>query len=255
VDDHQWIRVDRESTVISITLANPKRRHVLALTTMREITDALEQAGASDALAVVLAAEGPVFSAGHDFADMHGADEEAVTELFEVCTKMMMLVPQLPQIVVARVHALATAGGCQLVASCDLAVAGESAAFQTPGGKGGLFCHTPMVAVARAVGRKRGLEMAVTGDPISAQTAFDWGLVNRVVPDDELDEAVADLVRRATKGSAVSKAKGKAAYYQQLDMAQAQAYEFATDVMAAAAISPESQEGIASFIEKRRPNW
>lgn len=255
MDEYRWISVRRDGTVVSITLANPKRRNVLALETMREVTAALEQAGASDALAVVLAGEGPVFSAGHDFADMHGADEQAATELFEVCTDMMTLVQRLPQVVVAKVHALATAAGCQLVASCDLAVAGESAAFQTPGGKGGLFCHTPMVAVARAVGTKRGLEMALTGDPISAETACDWGLVNRVVPDDELDEAVADLVRRATRGSAVSKAKGKAAYYQQIDMAQPQAYEFATGVMATGAISPEGQEGIASFVEKRRPIW
>ncbi len=255
MDEYQWIRVRREGTVVTITLANPKRRNVLALETMCEITAALERAGDSNALAVVLAADGPVFSAGHDFADMYDADEKAATELFEVCTNMMVLIQQLPQIVVARVHALATAAGCQLVASCDLAVAGESAAFQTPGGKGGLFCHTPMVAVARAVGTKRGLEMALTGDPISARTACDWGLVNRVVPDDELDEAVDDLVRRATRGSAASKAKGKAAYYQQIDMAQPQAYEFATGAMAAGAVSPEAQEGISSFIEKRPPSW
>lgn len=253
--DYESIRVGREGAVVSITLVNEKRRNVLALGTMREITAALEEVRESDALAVVLGAEGSVFSAGHDFADMYGADEAAATELFEVCTIMMTLIQQLPQVVVAKVHALATAGGCQLVAACDLAVAGESASFQTPGGKGGLFCHTPMVAVARAVGRKRALEMGLTGDPISARTACEWGLVNRVVPDDELDDAVAELVRRATRGSAVATAKGKAAYYQQVDMAQAEAYEFATGVMAAGAISPEGQESIASFVEKRRPNW
>ncbi|MFV1990661.1 MAG: enoyl-CoA hydratase-related protein, partial [Acidimicrobiales bacterium] len=181
------ISVERDGSVITITLANPQRRNVLALPTMLEVTSALEEAGESDALAVVIAAEGPVFSAGHDFTDMLGVDESAATELFAVCTNMMTLIQRIPQVVVAKVHALATAAGCQLVASCDLAVAAESASFQAPGGKGGLFCHTPMVAVARAVGRKKGLEMALTGDPISAQTACDWGLVNRVVPDAELD--------------------------------------------------------------------
>jgi enoyl-CoA hydratase/carnithine racemase len=249
------ITSEREGSVITITLANPKRRNVLALPTMLEVTAALEEAGKSDALAVVIAADGPVFSAGHDFTDMLGVDEPAAAELFNVCTNMMTLVQQLPQIVVAKVHALATAAGCQLVASCDLAVAAESASFQTPGGKGGLFCHTPMVAVARAVGRKKGLEMALTGDPISAQTACDWGLVNRVVPDDELDEATAELVRRATRGSARSKAVGKAAYYKQVDMAQADAYEYASAVMAEGAVAPEGQEGIRSFVEKRRPKW
>jgi enoyl-CoA hydratase/carnithine racemase len=249
------ISSEREGSVITITLANPKRRNVLALPTMLEITAALEEAGKSAALAVVIAADGPVFSAGHDFTDMLGVDESAAAELFDVCTNMMTLVQQLPQIVVAKVHALATAAGCQLVASCDLAVAAESASFQTPGGKGGLFCHTPMVAVARAVGRKKGLEMALTGDPISAQTACDWGLVNRVVPDDELDEATAELVRRATRGSARSKAVGKAAYYKQVDMAQADAYEYASAVMSKGAVAPEGQEGIRSFVEKRRPKW
>lgn len=253
--DYQRISVEHEGSVITITLANPQRRNVLAMPTMLEITAALEAASESDALAVVIAAEGAVFSAGHDFTDMLGTDEQSAAELFGVCTNMMTLIQRIPQVVVAKVHALATAAGCQLVASCDLAVAGESASFQTPGGKGGLFCHTPMVAVARAVGRKKGLEMALTGDPISAQTACDWGLINRVVADDELDAATADLVRRATRGSAKSKAIGKDAYYRQVDMDQAQAYEYASAVMSAGAASPEGQEGISSFVEKRRPNW
>ena len=145
--------------------------------------------------------------------------------LFEVCTEMMDTVQPIPQPVVARVHALATAAGCQLVATCDLAVAAESAAFAIPGGKGGLFCHTPLVAVARNIGRKRALEMAFTGDPIDAATAADWGLINRVVPDDQLDEAVADLIGRATRGSALSKALGKRGFYAQVDLDQPKAYE------------------------------
>jgi len=249
------IRVERIDDTITITLAQPEKRNVLARETMQEITAALDAAGASDALAVVIAAEGPVFSAGHNFADMLGADEAQTRELFDVCTNMMTLVQRLPQVVVAKVHALATAAGCQLVASCDLAVAAESAQFQTPGGKGGLFCHTPMVGVARAVGRKKGLEMALTGDPIDAHTACAWGLVNRVVPDHDLDEATNDLVQRATRGSATSKALGKAAYYAQIEMDQAAAYEFATGVMSAGAASVDGQEGIGAFVEKRKPQW
>ncbi len=253
--DFERIRVEREGAVITMTLANPQRRNTLALPAMKEITAALEEAAASDALAVVIAADGPVFSAGHDFGDMLGVSEAEARELFDVCTNMMTLVQQLPQVVVAKVHALATAAGCQLVATCDLAVAAESAAFAAPGGKGGLFCHTPMVAIARAVGRKKGLEMAITGDPIDARTACDWGLVNQVVPDDQLDDATAELVRRATRGSAAAKAAGKQAYYAQIDMAQADAYQYASGVMSAGVVAPDGQEGIASFVEKRKPYW
>ncbi len=253
--EYERIRVERDGSVITLTLANPQRRNTLAHPALLEITAALEEAATSDALAVVIAAEGPVFSSGHDFVDLLGADEETAREIFDDCSHMMNLVQQIPQVVVAKVHALATAAGCQLVATCDLAVAAESASFQAPGGKGGLFCHTPMVAIARAVGTKKGLEMALTGDPISAQTACDWGLVNRVVADDDLDAATADLVARATRGSAGSKAIGKSAYYAQVDMNQPDAYDYATDVMARGVVAPDGQEGIASFVEKRRPVW
>ena len=151
---------------------------------------------------MILAARGPVFSAGHNFGDMLDAALPEAQRLFQVCTDMMNTVQQIPQVVIAKVHALATAAGCQLVATCDLAVAAESAGFALPGGKGGLFCHTPLVAVGRQIGRKRALEMAMTGDVISAATAAEWGLINRVVPDDELDAAVDDLMARATRGSA-----------------------------------------------------
>jgi enoyl-CoA hydratase/carnithine racemase len=167
----------------------------------------------------------------------------------------MTTVQEIPQVVCAKVHALATAAGCQLVASCDLAVAADSAAFATPGGKGGLFCHTPLVAVARNIGRKRALEMAFTGDPISASQAAEWGLINRAVPDNELDAAVDDLMRRATRGSRASEAMGKRAFYVQIELDQARAYEYATHVMAAGATTAAGQEGIASFLEKRRPNF
>ena len=216
---------------------------------------ALREIGETDALGVIISAEGPVFSAGHNFGDMLGSSEAEVRALFDVCTEMMTLIQALPQVVIARVHALATAAGCQLVSMCDLAVAGESAAFAAPGGKGGLFCHTPLVAVARQIGRKRALEMAMTGDVVDAATAVDWGLINRVVPDDELDDAITDLMARATRGSAASKAMGKRAFYAQVDLDQPKAYAYAMEVMAAGVVTPDGQEGINSFLEKRRPDF
>ena len=157
---------------------------------------------------------------------------------------MMNTVQRMPQVVIAKVHALATAAGCQLVATCDLAVAAESAGFALPGGRGGLFCHTPLVAVGRQIGRKRALEMALTGDVITAATAAEWGLINRVVPDDELDAAVDDLMARATRGSAASKAAGKRIFYAQIDLDQREAYAYASQVMAAGVTTPDGQEGI-----------
>src|SRR5207248_7271920 len=148
-------------------------------------------------------------------------DLAGVRELLALCTEVMRTIQAVPQVVVARVHALATAAGCQLVATCDLAVAGESAGFALPGGKGGWFCHTPAVPVARSIGRKRLMELALTGDVIDADTALDWGLVNRVVPDEDLDTAVADLLARATRGSRASKALGKQTLYAQLDRPEA----------------------------------
>jgi enoyl-CoA hydratase/carnithine racemase len=178
-----------------------------------------------------------------------------VRSLLLLCTELMETLQSVPQVVVARVHALATAAGCQLVASCDLAVAAESAGFAAPGGKGGWFCHTPMVAIARNVGRKRAMELALTGDVIDARTALDWGLVNRVVPDAELDAAVDDLLGRATRGSRASKAWGKQTMYAQLDRPERDAYGVAVEVMAAASQLDGAREGMSAFLEKRRPAW
>jgi enoyl-CoA hydratase/carnithine racemase len=252
---YQHLLVSRDGDYTTNTLNRPESRNALALDVMAELTTALRVAGASDALGVVLAANGPVFSAGHNFGDMAGADLVAAQNLFEVCTEMMDTVQSIPQPVVARVHALATAAGCQLVATCDLAVAAESAAFAIPGGKGGLFCHTPLVAVARNIGRKRALEMALTGDPIDSRTAADWGLVNHVVPDEQLDAAVDDLIRRATRGSALSKAEGKRTFYAQIGLPQPDAYRYAVDVMASAAMTDDAQEGFDAFLHKRHPTF
>ncbi|MBI5090269.1 MAG: enoyl-CoA hydratase/isomerase family protein [Actinobacteria bacterium] len=252
---YQFLLVSTEGPVTTITLDRPEKRNALAIDVMLEVTDALRAVGQSDALCVVLAANGPVFSAGHNFGDMAGATLAQARRLFEICTEMMDAIQSIPQPVIAKVHALATAAGCQLVASCDLALAAESASFAIPGGKGGLFCHTPLVAVARNIGRKRALEMAFTGDAIDARTAADWGLINRAVPDDQLDEAVADLARRATRGSVLSKALGKRGFYAQVDLAQDKAYAFAVELMASAAMTADAQEAFAAFLEKRHANF
>jgi enoyl-CoA hydratase/carnithine racemase len=248
---YECVLVDRSDDVVTIMMNQPDRRNALSLTHLRELVDAFRRAGDSDARGVILAGNGPVFSAGHDFADMAGADLAAMRALLTTCAEVMTTMQAIPQPVVARVHGLATAAGCQLVATADLAVAAETAGFAVPGGKGGWFCTTPMVAVGRNVGRKRALELALTGDTIDAVTAADWGLVNRVVPGEQLVEATDDLIRRATRGSALSKGIGKQAFYAQIDLDQPKAYAYASEVMAAASQIPDAREGVAAFLEKR----
>lgn len=253
--DYQHIVVKREGDTVTITMNRAARRNSLSGDHLAELLDAFSEVGETDATGIVLAAEGPVFSAGHDFGDVAERDFDGVRELLELCTELMRTIHSVPQVVIARVHGLATAAGCQLVASCDLAVAAESAGFALPGGKGGWFCHTPAVPVARSVGRKRLMELALTGDPIDAHTAEQWGLVNRVVPDDDLDDAIADLLGRATRGSRASKALGKRTLYAQLDRPEEEAYDVALDVMARASQSAAAREGMAAFLNKRKPEW
>jgi enoyl-CoA hydratase/carnithine racemase len=248
---YQHLLVTSDGPITTVTLNRADKRNALALNVMQELTVALRAVAKTEARGVILATNGPVFSAGHNFADMAGATLERARELFTVCTEMMDTLQSIPQPVVARVHALATAGGCQLVASCDLAVAADTASFAIPGGKAGLFCHTPLVAIARNVGRKRALEMALTGDAIDAATAADWGLINKAVPIDQLEAVTLDLIQRATRGSALSKHLGKQGFYRQIELAQQQAYAFAVERMATAALLPDGQEGIAAFLEKR----
>jgi enoyl-CoA hydratase/carnithine racemase len=251
----EHILVERSGDFVTITMNRPSRRNALSLAHMRELIAAFGAAGDGDARGIVLAGHGPVFSAGHDFADMAGADLAAARTLLATCTELMTLIQQVPQPVVARVHGLATAAGCQLVATADLAVASEEAGFATPGGKGGWFCHTPLVAVARNVGRKRAMELAMSGDVIDAATALDWGLVNSVVPAAQLDSAVQDLLERVTRGSAQSKGIGKQAFYAQIDLDQAKAYAYAIEVMAATSQLPDAQEGMRAFLDKRKPQF
>jgi len=251
----EHVLVERSGDFATITMNRPQRRNALSMAHMRELITAFREIGDSDAVGVVLAGNGPVFSSGHDLAEVAGTDLPAIRKLLGTCTELMTLMQQIPQPVVARVHGLATAAGCQLVASADLAVASEEAGFATPGGKGGWFCHTPMVAVARNVGRKRAMELAMSGDVIGAQTALDWGLVNQVVPADQLDSAVYDLLKRVTRGSAQSKGIGKQALYAQIDLDQAKAYAYAIEVMAATSQLPDAREFMRAFLDKREPHW
>jgi len=252
---YQCVLVDRDGDFITITMNLPGRRNALSLAHMQELTDAFRTAGETDALGVILAGNGSVFSSGHDFADMAGSDLAEMRRLLVTCTELMTVMQTIPQPVVARVHGLATAAGCQLVASADLAVAAETAQFAVPGGKGGWYCTTPMVAVGRAVGRKRAVEMAMTGDPIDAPTAAEWGLVNKVVPAEELVDATLNLLQRATRGSPLSKGIGKQAFYAQIDLDQPKAYAYAIEVMASASQTADAKEGVAAFLEKRPPKF
>ncbi|HEY7591771.1 MAG TPA: enoyl-CoA hydratase-related protein [Actinophytocola sp.] len=251
--EHLLVKTDGDT--VRITMNRPARRNSLTYEHLAELVDAFRAAGSSSATGVVLAGEGPVFSAGHDFRDVASRDLMGVRDLLGLCTSLMQTIQSIPQVVIARVHGLATAAGCQLVASCDLAVAASSAGFALPGGKGGWFCHTPAVPVARSIGRKRLMEMVLTGDVVDAATALEWGLVNQVVPDEDLDAAVDALLARATRGSRASKAMGKQTVYAQLDRPEADAYAIALEVMASASQLPGAREGMAAFLEKRKPAW
>lgn len=253
--EYEHLLVKHDGDTVTITMNRPERRNSLSGEHLAELLTAFREAGETEASGIVLAGAGPVFSAGHDFGDVAARDLDGVRELLDLCTQVMRTIQSVPQVVIARVHALATAAGCQLVASCDLAVAAESAGFALPGGKGGWFCHTPAVPVARNIGRKRLMELALTGDAVDAATAERWGLVNRVVPDDELDAAVADLLARATRGSRASKALGKRTLYAQLDRPEDDAYAVAVEVMAQASQLAGAKEGMAAFLEKRKAAW
>jgi enoyl-CoA hydratase/carnithine racemase len=251
---YEQLAIGYDGAIATITLDNPGKRNALSESMMQEITAAFHEVGASDALVVVLAANGPAFSAGHNLADLVGITLPQARKLFGVCVDMIEAIQGIPQPVIAKVHAVAAAGGCQLVASCDLVVAADSASFSIPGIKRGLFCHTPLVAVSRNVGAKRALEMAFTGDPVPAVTAAEWGLINYAVPLAELDAAVEALAHRISDdGSPYARAMGKKLFYDQIGVTQDSAYDLAAEVVALNAVLPDAQEGFASFVEKRKP--
>jgi enoyl-CoA hydratase/carnithine racemase len=245
-----------EAELAVITLNRPNRRNALSLELMLELIDCLDQIGKDRGLrAVILAAAGKVFSSGHDLSEMVGRDLNEYRHLFDVCAQLMEKIQSIPQPVIAQVQGIATAAGCQLVATCDLAVASDQAAFATPGVKIGLFCTTPMVAVSRAVGRKRALQMLLTGEMVDPVTAADWGLINLVVPGEELVEATKKLAMQIAKASSLTVALGKEAFYAQIDLDQPKAYAYAKEVMSMNSLAVDAQEGISAFLGKREPCW
>jgi enoyl-CoA hydratase/carnithine racemase len=254
--EFEYLLVGFEPPAARITLNRPEKRNALSLALMKEVIEALRGLGErEDVRAIVIEGAGPAFSAGHDLGEMVDREPEFYEDLFDVCVEMMQSIHRVPQPVIAKVHGIATAAGCQLVAGCDLAVAAEGTKFATPGVKIGLFCSTPMVPVVRAIGRKRALELLLTGDAIDAETARDWGLVNRVVPADALDEEVARLVGRIAKSSPLIIGIGKDAFWAQADLDERGAYDLTRAVMSENAQNADAQEGICAFLEKRAPNW
>lgn len=239
-----------------LTLNNPRKQNALSNSLLRALHGLLERIRDDPAVRVaVLRSEGPVFSSGHDLSEMVDGDREAYAGIFEDCTLVMESIRLLPKPVIAQVQGLATAAGCQLVATCDLAVASETAGFATPGVHIGLFCTTPGVAVSRAVMPKKAMEMLLTGDTISAQEALEFGLVNRVVPPNELDATVMDLARKISAASSQTLAIGKPAFYRQLEMDRPAAYKFAQGVMVDNLMAEDAKEGITAFLDKREPRW
>lgn len=252
--DFDGIRLEVDGRVTRITLVRPEKRNALSLDMLQNLIKALE-AVPSESRVVVLSAEGPVFSAGHDMSEMIDRPDAYYSDLFSTCVRMMEAIHQLSQPVIARVQGVATAAGCQLVASCDLAVAADTAWFATPGVSIGLFCTTPMVPVSRAVGHKRAMEMLLTGTQVSATRAVEWGLINMAVPGDELDDAVNELAEKILRFSPNTIEIGKHAYYAQAELPEHAAYEITTPIMASNAANEDAQEGMGAFLGKREPVW
>lgn len=255
-DQPLLLRHDQDG-ICTLTLNRPQARNALSVGLMTALQDALDAVREDAAVrVVVLAANGPAFCAGHDLKEMRASpSREAYESLFRQCARVMTSIVRLPQPVIAKVHAMATAAGCQLVASCDLAFAAAEARFATPGVNIGLFCSTPMVALSRAVGRKQAMEMLLTGRPIAADEAEAAGLINRAVPADALHDTVMELAALIASKSAYTVKVGKEAFYRQLEMGLDDAYAYASEVMTRNMLAHDAAEGIDAFLEKRPPVW
>jgi enoyl-CoA hydratase/carnithine racemase len=252
----QNLTIEFQSSTAVVTLNRPSKRNALSFDLMRELIGLLGVLENDNAVrCVILAAAGKAFCAGHDLSEMVGRPVSEYRHLFELCTQLMEKLQSIPQPVIAEVQGVATAAGCQLVASCDLVVAADEATFATPGVKIGLFCSTPMVPLSRAIGRKRALQMLLTGDPIDAQTAAEWGLVNFIVSAEELRDATLTLATRITEASPLTLGIGKQAFYSQIDLEQPLAYKLTKEVMTTNAMTADAQEGISAFLEKRAAVW
>jgi enoyl-CoA hydratase/carnithine racemase len=253
---YEHVLFEADGPIARVTMNRPDKRNALSLAHMQELTDCLKAVGESKgAHVVILAGKGPAFSAGHDLSEMIGGDPDTYRHIFEVCCELMQTVQSIPQPVIARVHGAATAAGCQLAATCDLVVASEEARFATPGVKIGLFCSTPMVALSRAVGQKRSMEMLLTGDFISAEEALAAGLVNRVVLAEALEEETRKLAEKICESSPLVVGVGKQAFYRQIEMPVEQAYAYTKEIMSFNASFADAQEGMCAFLEKRKPEW
>lgn len=253
---HQDLLLEQQGTMAIITLNRPNRRNALSLNLMRELIGCLDEIESNgSAQTVILAAAGKVYCSGHDLSEMVGRSVAEYRQVFDVCSDLMMKIQSIQQPVIAEVQGVATAAGCQLVASCDLAIASEEASFATPGVRIGLFCTTPMVALSRCVGRKRALHMLLTGEAIDAATAADWGLINCAVAAAELKTSTRRLAARIAEASPLTVSIGKQAYYTQIDLDQPKAYAYAKEVMSMNAMASDAQEGISAFLEKRSACW
>lgn len=253
---YDYVLVAAAGGVGVVTLNRPDKRNALSLDVMRELTAAFEAIGADRSLKVViLRGVGPVFSAGHDLREMLARSVEEYRTTFDACVRLMETIQSIPQPVIAEVAGIATAAGCQLVATCDLAVASSAAKFATPGVKIGLFCTTPMVALTRAIGRKRAMEMLLTGEFVDAVTAAEWGLINRVVAPADLEAATRALAEQIAASAGFVVGLGKAAFYAQIDLDQPKAYAYAKEIMSMNALAEDAQEGMDAFVTKRAPAW
>jgi enoyl-CoA hydratase/carnithine racemase len=257
-DDQQPVLL-RETAdgIATLTLNRPKQRNALSMALMTELNAALADIAGDDAVkVVVIRANGPAFCAGHDLKEMRSDHrEEAHQRTLQECVCLMTAIVELPKPVIARVHGIATAAGCQLVATCDLAIAADDTRFATPGVNIGLFCSTPMVALSRNVNRKQAMQMLLTGEMIDSATAERFGLINRAVPADQLDEAVQTLAATICEKSPVAVEIGKVAFYEQLELGLREAYEYTSAVMVRNMMTDDAAEGIDAFIEKRHPVW
>jgi enoyl-CoA hydratase/carnithine racemase len=253
---YEHILFEQDGPMARITMNRPEKRNALSLAHMQELINCLRAIGeGKEAQVVILCGNGPAFCAGHDLSEMVGRDPEFYRHLFDVCCELMETIQKIPQPVIAEVHGVATAAGCQLAATCDLLVASEDARFATPGVKIGLFCSTPMVALSRSIGQKKSMEMLLTGEFISAEEALAEGLVNRVVPAEELEAATRVLADKIAEASPLVVGVGKQAFYRQLEMPTEQAYAYTKEVMSFNASFADAQEGICAFLEKRKPEW
>jgi enoyl-CoA hydratase/carnithine racemase len=253
---YENICFESEGPVAVVMLNRPNRRNALSLALMQELLDCLGRIGADSRFrAVILAAAGKVYSSGHDLSELVERNINDYRRIFDVCAELMTRIQSIPQPVIAEVQGMATAAGCQLVATCDLAVAVEEATFATPGVRIGLFCTTPMVALSRSIGRKRALQMLLTGDPVDARTAADWGLVNSVVPASALRDETRRLAAKIVDASPVTLAIGKQAFYSQIDLDQPKAYAYAKEIMSMNSMAADAQEGISAFLGKRTACW